>query len=565
MRISKKSMANIAALACLMSSSAVFAAPGDGSTQMPPDKISGDGGIQMNRMRNYLERERVNRQIAEDRAAHKAKVEEEKNKAERQETAVSFELKKIVIDKSSVLSEAELDAITTPYEGRKVTLQDVYTVVDKINALYTKKGYVNCRAFLPPQTVTEGTIKLLLVEGRTDEYDVSGNSYTKSSYIMKRLHLRKGEIANVRQLNKDMLLFNATNSTQLRVVMKPGSTQGTTSYEITAYEPKRDTWTVFEDNAGSDTSGEYRTGIFFNTKSLSGSCDPLSIGTVLSEGTKAANVTYGHSLGRSGTKLNLLYSTNAVKTIDGGYKDMVKGHANSFGLGLVQPLVVSETTRTELSLDYSYQNSKSDFTIGSTRLNIVDDTVQDVGLGFAMTNYGNSSILYQKHSYVRGYSKSTPETRSADSQHFGFYKFNSLYQKQYASGQSVNLRADAQWSGTDGMVSSRQYYIGGMYSVRGYKENYLGGDSGFVFSAEYQVPVIARTTNAFTFFDYGHVYSNGASNNVDNILSSVGLGLRSNIGKNCSASLTLGVPLRRDFQAETVSKTRLHFMVSGQF
>ena len=561
MRISKKYMATIAALACLVSSSAVFAAPGDGNTQLPPEKISGDGGIQMNRMRNYLERERVNRQIAEDRAAHKAKVEEEKNKAERQETAVSFELKKIVTDKSAVLSEAELAAITAPYEGRTVTLQDIYAVVDKINALYNEKGYLTCRAFLPPQTVKEGTIKLLLVEGRTDAYSVSGNSYTKSGYITKRLHLREGEIANIKQLNKDMLLFNATNSTQLRIVMKPGSIQGTTTYEIAAYEPKRDTWTIFEDNAGSESSGQYRTGLFFNTKSLSGSCDPFSVGTIISEGTKAANATYSHSLGRSGTKLNLLYSTNASKTVDGGFKNQVKGHANSFGLGFVQPLVVNETTRTELSLDYSYQNSKSDF----LTLNIVDDTVNDVALGFAMTNYGNSSILYQKHSYVRGYRDSTPDYGTAQKQHFGFYKFNGLYQKQYASGQSLNLRADAQWSGTDGMVSARQYYIGGMYSVRGYKENYLGGDSGFTFSAEYQVPVIARATNAFTFFDYGHVYSNVQSNDVDSILASVGLGLRSNLGKNCSASLTLGVPLRRDFQAETVSKTRLHFMVSGQF
>ena len=558
MRISKKYMATIAVLACFMSSSAVFAAPGDGITQLPPDKIIGDGGIQMNRMRNYLERERVNRQIAEDRAAHKAKVEEEKNKAERQETAVSFELKKIVTDESAVLSEAELAAITAPYEGRTVTLQDVYAVVDKINALYNEKGYLTCRAFLPPQTIKDGTIKLLLVEGRTDAYSVSGNSYTKSAYITKRLHLREGEIANIKQLNKDMLLFNATNSTQLRIVMKPGSTQGTTTYEIAAYEPKRDNWTIFEDNAGSESSGQYRTGLFFNTKSLSGSCDPFSIGTVLSEGTKAANATYSHSLGRSGTKLNLLYSTNASKTIDGGFKNQVKGHANSFGLGFVQPLVVNETTRTELSLDYSYQNSKSDF----LSFNIVDDTVNDVALGFAMTNYGSSSILYQKHSYVRGYGE---RLRSDDSKNFGFYKFNGLYQKQYTTGQSVNLRADAQWSGTDGMVSARQYYIGGMYSVRGYEENYLGGDSGFTFSAEYQVPVIAGSTNAFTFFDYGHVYSNAQSNDADSILASVGLGLRSNIGKNCSASLTLGVPLRREFQAETVSKTRLHFMVSGQF
>ena len=559
MKMHKKHIASLATLACLLASSTAIAA-----TPEVPNQIKGDAGIQMNRMRNYMERERVNRQIAEDRAATKKKVEQEKTKQQAQGEVVTFELKKIVTDPSAVLSEAELAAITAPYEGKQVSLSDIYAIVEKINALYTEKGYVTCRAFLPPQTITNGTVKLLLVEGRTGNTTVSGNNYTKTAYITKRLHLNQDEIANIKQLNKDLLLFNATNSTQLRIMMKAGEKPGTTDYEITAYEPKRDTWTIFEDNAGSDTSGQYRTGLFFNTKSLSGHCDAMSLGTVISEGTKAANAMYSRSLGRSGTKMNLMYSTNAVKTVDGDYKDMIKGHANSYSIGFVQPLMVNETTRSELSLDYNRQNSKTDWLLGERR-NIVDDNVQDFTLGFAITNYGTSHVFYQKHSYVRGYSESTPEAFGEKSQNFGFYKLNAMYQKLYKAGQMWNLRADAQWSGSEGMVSSRQFYMGGMYSVRGYKENFLGGDSGFTFSAEYAVPVINRNTNAFGFFDYGHVYGNGQSDDQHNVLASVGLGVRSTINQYCSASLILGVPLQREFSAEEVSKTRLHFIVSGQF
>ena len=561
MNMQKKYLAALAVLACMTSASAALAAPIDAV----PDQVKGDAGIQMNRMRNYMERERVKRQIAEDRAASKNKVEGADKAASQQGEAITFELKKIVMDSSAVLTEAELAAITQPYEGKMVQLNDIYAIVEKINALYASKGYVTCRAFLPPQTITDGKVKLLLVEGRTGNTTVSGNNYTKTSFITKRLHLKENEIANIKQVNKDLLLFNATNSTQLRIVMKAGEKPGTTDYEITAYEPKRDTWTIFEDNAGSDTSGEYRTGLFFNTKSLSGTCDPFSVGTVFSEGTRAANAMYTRSLGRSGTKMNLLYSTNAVKVTKGDYKDMIKGHANSYAIGFTQPLVVNETTRTELSLDYNRQNSKTDFMVLGNRFNIVDDSVQDFTLGFAMTNYGASHVLYQKHSYVRGFSERTPSSMLEDSQNFGFYKFNGLYQKLYAGGQMINLRADAQWSGSEGMVSSRQFYMGGMYSVRGYKENFLGGDSGFTFSAEYSIPVINRNTNAFTFFDYGHVYGNGQSDDQHSILASLGLGIRSTINQYCSASLTLGVPLQRSFVADEVSKTRLHFIVSGQF
>ena len=557
MKMHKKHIASLITLACLSLSNVALAAP--------DNRIANDAGIQMNRMRNYLERERVNRQIAEDRAAAKNKVESEAAKQTAPGEVITFELKKIVTDASAVLTDAELDAIIKPYEGKQVQLNDIYAIVDKINALYNDKGYVTCRAFLPPQTITDGTVKLLSVEGRTGSTIVNNNKYTKTKYITNRMHLAKGEIANIKRLNKDLLLFNATNSTQLRIMMKAGTEPGTTDYEITAYEPMRDTWTIFEDNAGSDTSGEYRTGLFFNTKSLSGHCDALSLGTVISEGTKAANVMYSRSLGRSGTKMNLVYSTNAVEVVKGEYEDMIKGHANSYAIGFTQPIVVNETTRTELSLDYNRQNSKTDFMPAGTRFNIVDDSVQDFSLGFAITNYGASHVFYQKHSYVRGYSESTPDMSAQNSQNFGFYKFNAMYQKLYKAGQMWSLRADAQWSGSEGMVSSRQFYMGGMYSVRGYKENYLGGDSGFTFSAEYAVPVINKNTSAFTFFDYGHVYGNGQSDDQHNVLSSVGLGIRSTINQYCSASLILGIPLQREFSAEKVSKTRLHFIVSGQF
>ncbi|MDY2636987.1 MAG: ShlB/FhaC/HecB family hemolysin secretion/activation protein [Phascolarctobacterium sp.] len=563
MKMHKNHIVALVTLACLTASSAALAAAPDANV---PNPVKGDAGIQMNRMRNYLERERVKRQIAEDREAAKKKVETEKTTQAAQGEAITFELKKIVTDPSAVLTEEELAAITKPYEGQQVKLSDIYAIVEKINALYNDKGYVTCRAFLPPQTITDGAVKLLLVEGRTGDATVSGNKYTKSKYIKNRLHLAMGEIANVKQLNKDLLLFNATNSTQLRIMMKAGTKPGTTDYEITAYEPKRDTWTVFEDNAGSYSSGEYRTGLFFNTKSLSGNCDALSLGTVYSEGTRAANAMYSRSLGRSGTKMNLLYSSNAVKVVKGDYEDMIKGHANSYAIGFTQPILVNETTRSEVSLDYNRQNSKTDWL--TPRINMVDDKVQDVALGYALTNYGASHVFYQKHSYVRGYSKQEADMGTGaepNNRHFGFYKFNALYQKLYKAGQMWNLRADAQWSGTDGLVSARQFYMGGMYSVRGYKENFLGGDSGFTFSAEYAVPVINKNTNAFTFFDYGHVYGNGQSDDQHHILSSVGLGVRSTINQYCSASLTLGIPLQREFISETVSKTRLHFIVSGQF
>ena len=49
-----------------------------------------------------------------------------------------------------VLSAEELDALEKPYLNTSVTLKKLYRLVDEINALYEKKGYVVCRAGIGP-------------------------------------------------------------------------------------------------------------------------------------------------------------------------------------------------------------------------------------------------------------------------------------------------------------------------------------------------------------------------------------------------------------------------------
>lgn len=563
----QKSTLAVAVLSSLLCCGQVWAAP-----EVPKQSrdIANQFNTQMNRTREYFERERVAEQIAADRANAKNKVEgQATDKNEQKAPNVTFKLQKITTDPSTVLTDAELNGITANYIGKNVAVKDLYDIVAKINDLYAQKGYMTCRAFLPAQTIKDGTVKITLIEGKTGTAEVVNNKFTKAKYITNRLHLAPGAVANINELNKDLLRFNATNDAQLRIVMQAGKQPGTTDYVIQTYEPQEHNVSLFMDNAGNYSSGDFRTGLFYTVRSLSGNRDALSIGTLRSEGTKAGSASYSRSIGRSGTKLNLSYSSNSVHQVRNDDSSHVLGHAAAYNVGIVQPWIVNDKTRSEVSLEYGRQDSKSDIVVPGWRTNIVSDQVHDVTAAFAMTNYGKSHVLYQKHSYTRGYSESTPEYYVPSSQNYGFYKFSGLYQKVYKHGQLLNARLDAQWSGTDNMVSARQYYIGGMYSVRGYKENYMGGDSGLTFSAEYSVPITKdKNTSAFIFYDFGKVYGESAESNGDErILTSAGLGIKTTINKRYYACLTLGCPLKTEFagKADKVSKTRINFILSGQF
>lgn len=538
-------------------SAIAFAAPSDADKAEFNKNPLNNAGVAANRTLEYMERQRVARQIAEDKAKAASKVEQKQQQAQEEAPSVTFKLEKIDIDASSVLETAKLDALKGEYLHKDVGVKDLYELVNKINQLYLDEGYYTCRAVLPAQTIKGGVVKINLIEGKTNAVSVQGNKYTKSKYITKRMSLKQGRVDNINKLNEDLLRFNAANDVQLRISMQAGSEPGTTDYIISAYEPQNITWTIYSDNAGSDTSGEYRGGLFFTDRSLTGVRDTLSMNTMLSDGTKSFGLGYNRPLGHSGTKLNLQYSTNSVHITDGPLEALnVRGHAYAASVGVSQPLVVTEKTRTEATFDYGQQNSKTDF----SGVHWLDDTIKGVTAGYSVTNYGNSSIVYQKHSFNTG----THTDIYDKDRDFSLYSLNGMYQKAYQHGQSLSVRFDAQRGFNNYMPSARQFYIGGMYSVRGYKESLLGGDSGYSVGLEYAVPVTDdKRTNVFGFVDHGEVYGDSAFE--DHILTSCGLGVRTTVAQKISATVTLGLPLLRDINSTEVSKTRIHFMLSGQF
>lgn len=526
----------------------------------PPNQPAGynDPGVQLNRTREYLERQRIARQIAEDRAKERTEIVAQQQ-GEKQETAgeVKFRINKIIVDKSEVLQEQEINDITRAYINKEIVLQDLYTVVNGINNLYAEKGYLTCRAFLPPQTIKDGVVHIQLVEGKSGNVYVDGNNSTNESYITDRIGIERGNIANINDLNEDLLLFNGSNDIQLHITMHAGKEPGTTDYVISVAEPQKSLVNLYVDNAGSESSGEWREGLFFTDRSLTGNRDSMMLSGIRSDGTKSFSASYITPVGRSGTKLGLNYSANSVHITDGELEDLnVKGHSSAYGVSVIQPLIVSESMRTEASLEYGHQNSQTDF-LG---VHWVDDTTYGYTASFSMTNYGTSSVIFQKHGYRIGRS----ENITGYTKNFNKYIFNGFWQKAYTGGQMLSARLDGQYSSDNYLPSAEQFYIGGMYSVRGYEESYLGGDSGFAASIEYSVPIDkSKKTSVFTFIDYGSVFGDSAFD--DHTLAGTGIGIRSTIAQKIYASLTLGVPLISDPNNDDIDSTRIHFMLNGQF
>lgn len=540
-------------LAILLALPMVAEAAPDG-TEPPTARPSGynDSGAQLSRTRQYLEEQQARERLAKEN--NTAGVEGADVPEAQQGGNISFPLKRIEWGASSVLTDDELLQLAAPYVGHEVKLADLYTLINQINALYQKRGYMTCRAFLGPQTIHDGVVKIELIEGRTGQVSLTDNHTTREDYVRHRLSLKKGEVANIHDLNEELLRFNATNDAQLHIVMKAGAEVGMTDYVIAVREPQLYQFGIVADNAGNKSSGLYRGGFFWQDRSLTGNRDALFLSTMASQGTKSFAAGYTAPLDRMGSKIGVNYTTNSVHITDGALEPLeVRGHSYAYDLFVTNPVVTSETVRSEIGLDYGYQHSRTDF-LG---MPWVDDTVQTLQAFYDQLDYGRSTIWYQKHAYAIGKAQTMQGDRN-----FGKYNMNGLFRKHFAHGQSWTMRVDGQLSSTQYLPSAEMFYIGGMYSVRGYTESLLGGDGGLSMGLEYSV-LVTKGLEAYLFLDGGRVW--GSSAFGDRSLAGTGFGLKGSLGAHAYLNVGLGFPLIRTVNEVEQSRARVHFSFNSQF
>ena len=401
-----------------------------------------------------------------------------------------------------------------------------------------------------------------MVEGKTADVTISGNKHTRESFIRNTFDLKSGEVTNTRKLNRKLQHYNATSDAPARLLMKAGQNFGETDYEIILYEPNNQTVMIYADNAGYETSGKYREGIFYNYRSLTGRRDSLHANYLMSLGTKAWDFGYSMPLGHHGTKLDIGYSANTTEQRKGELSSLgVEGKAHSISATVRVPFYVNQHARYETGLQFIRQESKTDFgTKLEERVRWVDDKITRWTPYVSFIHYGNDNqLFYHRHSVAFSRRDDVANERHSAA----VYKFDSFYQKRFSNAQTLNFRFDGQITSKSLLGSSDRYYIGGVNSVRGYEESFMGGEKGLSGSLEYQIPVTKdKRLKVFPFFDFGYV--SGDSVVDEKMICGTGLGITANL-KFATANLTWGIPLEKSFEGQHVKSSRLHFSVTGFF
>jgi hemolysin activation/secretion protein len=470
--------------------------------------------------------------------------------------AIKVKVDKIIVTPSKLLTQKEIEGVINNYQGKELTIQDLFTAVNDINTLYSDKGYVTARAMLPPQKITNGVVTIKLIEGVVGNIEVKGNNSTRRQYILDRLNIKKGEAVNVKCLEKSLVFFNSTNDIQVRAEFQPGATEGTTNCILSIDEPDHYQITSFTDNAGRKENGLYRIGTYLYDSSLVGCRDHLTAGGVWADGTLAGNISYNSPIGYWGTRLGISYDINQVNVNSGPFEILdISGNSYDFGVMASQPVIAQQRLRSNLFAGFDLKRSSTEFS--GTELFVTN--TRTVTYGFDLQEYDCYGAWFGRNSFVNGFKGLGGDTN------FFRYAGDLLRSQSLPWGLSATARCGGQLTPDHMLPSSEQFQIGGQSTVRGYTEGLLIGDNGYIASAELNTPIpftqktILKDTKAFIFVDQGGAfpYRPGEDKKILNtdFLTSVGWGININLIKqHVTGKINFGIPLtnRENTQGEVV-------------
>lgn len=148
-----------------------------------------------------------------------------------------FEVKKYLVTGNTVLSPGTLALALTNIDGdygTNVSFDGIRTAVEQVQDAYRARGYVTVAVGLPPQKLTNATVKIKVTEGRLVIIDVKGNRFFTSNNVMRALPgLRTNMVLNSYVFQAELNRANANRDRQIYPVVSPGPDPGTSALTLT--------------------------------------------------------------------------------------------------------------------------------------------------------------------------------------------------------------------------------------------------------------------------------------------------------------------------------------------
>ena len=469
---------------------------------------------------------------------------------------VTFDLTGISFEGNRVFSSQDLSEVVAANLGKTIEVKDLQVIADAVTAYYKKNGYFLSRAYIPPQTIKQGSVLIKIREGRLGEIYIKGNKRYSRKLIRNTLKIIRGEGAiQTSDVERGLLLLSDIPGLKVKATFKPGSQPGASDIVLDVMEDRQFTGEVHANTFGSDYVSRYRFGAGVNATNITTLGDMLSV-TGMTGDKGVDDLLYTRAefmlpLGYSGTRLGVHY-----RFLDYGLGEELeplesKGTSHVAGLWISYPIMRGR------SFSWWVQGGLDAKTVTQEILGqeVGEDILRIGHLGTSfqiLDRYQGSTFVnltgYQNFPSIMGGMEEAYNDTLRQNTEVSFSKatISVTRLQRIASGLMGFINVVGELSG-DRVPMSEQLSIGGAGTVRGYDQSEYNADKGYYGTLELRASIpgteslqwggdkgktVWETLQLAGFVDYGKVYINdplpSETMQDDRELVGAGLGIRFN-------------------------------------
>ncbi|OCR01017.1 hemolysin activation/secretion protein [Oscillatoriales cyanobacterium USR001] len=457
---------------------------------------------------------------------------------------------------STVFSKEEFDKLLAGFIGRPLSFAELLQARSAVTEFYISKGYITSGAIIPPQSLTGGVIKIQVIEGSLESISVTGNKRLSSNYVRSRLAIATQTPLNQNRLLEALQLLQLNPLIQnISAELQAGSHPGLNLLEVRIKESKTLSSRIFADNRRSPSVGSFRRGAEIGSINLLGWGDSASLIYTNTDGSNSVDFNYTLPVNPRNGTVSLQLSRSRSRITESPFEELdIEAKSRDYELTYRQPIV--QTPTEEISLGITAARRESDTSLlgveyplspgsddrGRTRILALRAFQEYTQRGARQVFAARSQFSLGLGAFDATVNSSEPDGR------FFAWRGQAQYLRLLGADTLLLLRSDVQLA-TGELLPLEQIGLGGLDSVRGYRQDLLLTDNGIFASAELRYPIY-RTRDkkgvlqVTPFIDFGAGWNHGSKADPDpNTLLSAGLGLRWSYSDRLTARFEWGIPL----------------------
>jgi hemolysin activation/secretion protein len=422
-------------------------------------------------------------------------------------------LQGIRFEGNTLFSDAALQTVVGDGVGKTFDMAGLRQLVEAVNHHYRSHGYPFARAFMPAQALSEGTLRLEVVEGRYGAVHAIGDDaklVDQAQAFLAALH--PGAVIESGPLERASLILNDQPGIQARPLLRPGQALGTGDLDVSIQRTKAYSAEVGLDNHGNRYTGQAQARLNLEINSPFRLGDQATLHSLLTQqGMWFGQVVYSSPLGASGLRGQVAYAHTAYELGEEFKALGAHGTAHVGSIGLSYPLVRSQATNLTLNGTFQRKTLIDQQDATGTRS---DKSSRSLPLALtfdARDGLGGGGITQGALAWTSGQLHLDASLRTADALtaraegHFDKVNLDLVRHQALVKQFTLFARVSAQWTHHN-LDSSEEFGLGGPGGVRAYPAGEGYGDRGWVGQLELRWALGAW--GPYAFHDAGRITRN---------------------------------------------------------